>query len=174
MAEAELLAELELVVRLVVQVQEEVQSRGRREWMRKIGVDHNNEAVHTLDSRPPLHRITVHEDFSDNPPPTNSQPPAFCLSLQELDVLVNSSIQVSAILDTSSQIVVIRHDIIQALSITINYQRLIEMEGANSATNWTIGCTEDLPLQVGDVMFKVHTHVIEHTSFGLLLGRPFQ
>ena len=40
-AEVELLAELELVVRLVVQVQEEVQSRGQREWMRKIGVDHN-------------------------------------------------------------------------------------------------------------------------------------
>ena len=42
MAEAELLAELELAVWLVVQVQEEVQLQGRREWMRKIGVDHNN------------------------------------------------------------------------------------------------------------------------------------
>ena len=48
------------------------------------------------------------------------------------------------------------------------------MEGANSATNWTVGCTKDLPLQVGDVMVKVHTHVIEQASFGLLLGCPFQ
>ena len=38
MAEAGLLAGLELVVRLVLVL---VRSQGRREWMRKIGVDHN-------------------------------------------------------------------------------------------------------------------------------------
>ena len=45
MAEAELLAELELAVWLVlvlVHVLQEVRSQGRREWMRKIGVDHNS------------------------------------------------------------------------------------------------------------------------------------
>ena len=44
MAEAGLLAGLELVVRLVlvlVHVLREVRSQGRQEWMRKIGVDHN-------------------------------------------------------------------------------------------------------------------------------------
>ena len=45
MAEAELLAELELAVQLgvvLIQVlQEGVWSRGRQGWMRKIGVDHN-------------------------------------------------------------------------------------------------------------------------------------
>ena len=132
------------------------------------------EVIHASDSRPLPCHITVHDDFSDDPPPVSIQPPAFCLPLQELDVLVNGSIKVPAILDTGSQIVVIRHDIIQALGVPINYQRLIEMEGANSATNWTVGCAEDLPLQVGDITVKVHAHVIEHTSFGLLLGRPFQ
>ena len=46
MAEAGLLAGLELVVWLVlvpVHVLQEVRSQGRREWMRKIGVDHNIE-----------------------------------------------------------------------------------------------------------------------------------
>ena len=44
MAEAGLLAGLELVVRLVlvlVHVLQGVRSQGRQEWMRKIGVDHN-------------------------------------------------------------------------------------------------------------------------------------
>ena len=44
MAEAELLAELELVVQLVVvlvHVLQKVRLQGRQEWMRKIGVDHN-------------------------------------------------------------------------------------------------------------------------------------
>ena len=47
-AEAGLLAGLELVVRLVlvlVHVLQEVRSQGRREWMRKIGVDHNNASL---------------------------------------------------------------------------------------------------------------------------------
>ena len=46
MAEAGLLAGLELVVRLVlvlVHVLQEVRLQGRQEWMRKIGVDRNNE-----------------------------------------------------------------------------------------------------------------------------------
>ena len=59
MAEAGLLAGLELVVRLVlvlVHVLQEVQSQGRREWMRKIGVDHNsgpqNDPEETVIDRP--------------------------------------------------------------------------------------------------------------------------
>ena len=47
MAEAGLLAGLELAVQLVlvlVHVLQEVRSQGRREWMRKIGVDHNTVA----------------------------------------------------------------------------------------------------------------------------------
>ena len=42
MAEAGLLAGLELVVRLVLVLVQEVRLQGRWEWMRKIGVDHNN------------------------------------------------------------------------------------------------------------------------------------
>lgn len=48
------------------------------------------------------------------------------------------------------------------------------MEGANSTTNWTVGYTKDLPLQVGDIMIKVHAPVIEQAIFGLLLGHLFQ
>jgi hypothetical protein len=132
------------------------------------------EVVHTSDSQLPSRRVTVHDNLSDDLPPTSIQLPAFCLPLQELNILINRSIKVPAILDTSSQIVVIWHDIIQALRVPINYQQLIEMEGVNSTTNWMVGCAENLPLQVSDVVVKVHTHVVEHTSFGLLLGHPFQ
>jgi len=117
---------------------------------------------------------TVQDDFSDDLLLANDCLPAFCLPLQELDVLVSNSLNVPAIYDTGSQIIVIRKDIIQLLGIHINTQQLIEMEGANSATNWTVGCAENLLLQVGDVPFKIHAHVIENTSFGILFGCPFQ
>lgn len=123
---------------------------------------------------PPVRCTTVHEELCDHQLPTIAQPSAFCLPLQEINILVNGSLKVPAILDTGSQITVIHCNIAQSLGVHINYQRLIEMEGANSATNWTVGCAENLILQVGNVSFTVHTHVIEHVSFDLLLGRPFQ
>jgi len=111
----------------------------------------------------------------DDPDYPSNQPPAtLCLPLQELDVLVSSSVKIPAIFDTGLQIIVIRQDIIQLLRVYINMQQLIKMEGANGATNWTVGCAENLTLQVGDVSFKIHAHVVKDASFGLLLRRPFQ
>jgi len=130
--------------------------------------------VPIADSCSCLRCTTVHDDFSNDPPLSDDRSPEFCLPLLELNALVNSSFKSPAILDTGSQIIIIRCDIVQSLGFPINSQRLIEMEGANSATNWTVGCTKNLPLQVGDVMIKAHTHVVKHMSFGLLLGCPFQ
>ena len=70
MAEAGLLAGLELVVWLVlvlVHVLQEVWSQGRQEWMRKIGVDHNNHSscqprvMHVvLDTLPIISHLWTH------------------------------------------------------------------------------------------------------------------
>ena len=111
--------------------------------------------------------VTVRDDDSPNYP--SNQLPALCLPLQELDILVGGSIKIPAIFNTSLQIIIIRQDIIQSLRVYINTQQLIKMEGANGATNWTVGCAENLTLQVGDVLFKIHVHVIKNASFGLLL-----
>ena len=119
------------------------------------------------------HCDAVHDNFSDDLLLANDCPPAYCLPLQELDVLVSNSINVPAIYNTSSQIIVIRKDIVQLLGIHINTQQLIEMEGANSTTNWTVGCTKNLSLQVGDVLFKIHAHVVKNASFSILFSRPF-
>ena len=78
------------------------------------------------------------------------------------------------LLDLGSQIVVIRQDLAQEINARISPRLQIEMEGANGYTNWTLGCAEFLQMQVGDVSFKLHVHVVEHAPFHLLLGRPFQ
>ena len=130
--------------------------------------------VHAMDSQPPLRHTLAHDDPSIPSLPLGVCEPDFCLPLLELDVLLDSSTKVPTILDTGLQIVVIQHDIAQSLGACINYQRLIEMEGANGTTNWTVGCAKNLTMQVGGMPFKIHAYVIENASFGLLLGRPFQ
>jgi len=44
----------------------------------------------------------------------------------------------------------------------------------NSTTNWTLGCAENLSMQVGNVPFHLHAHVVECAPFRLLLEMPFQ
>jgi len=82
---------------------------------KKLKVQHveTNEykVVATGDSQAPAsHQTTMY----DNTPNglelhslINNQPPAFCLLLQEIDILVNGSIKIPAILDTGLQINVI-------------------------------------------------------------------
>jgi len=74
-------------------------------------------AVSTADhsSQQPMlltHCKAVHDDFSNDRPLANDYQPAFCLPLQELNVLVSGSINIPTIYDTSSQIIIIRKDII--------------------------------------------------------------
>ena len=122
-----------------------------------------------LPSLPPQ-RTMVHNDSSTYLLPFDACSSAFYLPLQEIDILLNNSLRIPTILNTGLQITVIWHNIMQLLGVPINYQCLIEMEGANSATNWTVGYAEDLIMQVSDVSLKVHTHIVEQASFGLLLG----
>jgi len=121
-------------------------------------------------------RTTVHDDTSNGMEShllANDQPPTFCLPLQGIDVLVNGSTKIPAILNTGSQINIIRYNLVQSLRAHINSQRLIEMEGANGATNWMVGCAKNLMLQVGNMLIKIHTHIVKHASFEILLGWPF-
>jgi hypothetical protein len=37
----------------------------------------------------------------------------------------------------------------------------------------TLGCTEDLEMQIGDVSLTIHAHVVHTAPFCLLLGCPF-
>ena len=88
----------------------------RKNMAEKLKVHHvetNKYAVVcTSDFQSPPCHTTVQEGLPNNQQATSTQPPAFCLPLQELNVLVNGSIKVPTILDTGSQIIVIRHNLI--------------------------------------------------------------
>ena len=47
------------------------------------------------------------------------------------------------------------------------------MEGTNGIHTWTLGCAEDLQIQLGDLSFVIHAHVLEGALFHLLFGQPF-
>jgi hypothetical protein len=81
---------------------------------------------------------------------------------------------VAGVLDPELQIVVIWRDLPKEVNAHINPNHLVEMEGANGATNWTLGCAEYLTMQVGNMPFKIHVHVVKDAPFQLLLGWLFR
>jgi hypothetical protein len=110
--------------------------------------------------------------FSPLPCITNLKP-VHSLPLLEIEVLVGGCSTKYGILDPGLQIIIIHQDLAEEVGAFINTRHHIEMEGANGTTNWMVGCTEYLTMQVGGVLCKVHTHIVEDTPFKLLLGRPF-
>jgi len=80
----------------------------------------------------------------------------------------------AAVINSGSQIVAIRKDLADSLAMKPNPSATLEMEVANSATSWMLGCVEYLTLQIGNIPFKVHAHIIEDAPFQVLLGCPFQ
>ena len=97
----------------------------------------------------------------------------YSLPLREIDVLVNGIVPEAGILDQGSQIIVMRQDLAQEAGVRFNTSHQLDMEGANGLASKTIGCAENLTMQIGDVVFEVHAHIVERAPFRLLLGRPF-
>ena len=118
--------------------------------------------------------LTNSDTTNQSTRPTNRREPAYSLPLREIDVQIGDKVLEAGVIDPGSQIIVIREDLAREVGATINTDRLLQMEGANGATNWTLGCAEYLPMRVGNVSFEVHAHIIERAPFRLLLGRPFQ
>jgi len=83
------------------------------------------------------------EPFLDESPPfpdatlTDQPEPVYSLPLQEVDVALGNGISKPGLLDPGSQIVIIWQDLAQEIKAQINPSLQIQMEGANSATNWT-------------------------------------
>ena len=67
------------------------------------------------------------------------------------------------VINLGSQIVVIQKDLAREVKATINTSYVLQMEGTNGATNWMLGYAKFLPICTGNVAFKVHAYIIEHT-----------
>jgi hypothetical protein len=101
------------------------------------------------------------------------RPAEYSLPLREIDVLVNGIVPEAGILDQGSQIIVIRWDLAREAEVQFNPNFQLEMEGANGLSSKTMGCAKNLTMEIGDVSFEVHAHIVERAPFRLLLGRPF-
>jgi hypothetical protein len=104
-------------------------------------------------------------DTTFDTPPASSCEPAYSLPLCEIDIQIGGKIIEAGVIDPGSQIIIMWADLVQEVGANINADWLLQMEGANGATNWTLGCVKYLPMYTGNISFLVHAHVMEHAPF---------
>ncbi|KAJ8594380.1 hypothetical protein M405DRAFT_729842 [Rhizopogon salebrosus TDB-379] len=79
----------------------------------------------------------------------------------------------TCVLDQGAEIIVMRKDIWQNLSVPLRSDHLMTMESANTNKDATLGVIENLGFDFGAGEIRLQVQVIERANFDVLLGRPF-
>src|SRR6266849_1042552 len=94
-------------------------------------------------------------------------------ALRVVHPILNGSIKVEGILDQGSEIIAINKNIWQQLEVSLDPQKILSMQSANSQSNATHGVVSDVILTLGGIDLPLPLHVVEGAPFDLLIGRPF-
>ncbi|KAF9439955.1 hypothetical protein P691DRAFT_784123 [Macrolepiota fuliginosa MF-IS2] len=93
--------------------------------------------------------------------------------LRTIPLKLGGSIMVEAILDEGLQIMAIRCDVWEKLSLPLLSNQTMVMESANASKEVTLGLLRDLPACIGCSMFYLQVQVVKNVSYEMLLGQPF-
>lgn len=107
------------------------------------------------------------------PPPRGLKVGRHVETIRTIDVRLNNSVNVDAIVDEGSQIVGLNSKVWAKLGIPARADHLMEMEAANASKSFTQGLLSHLKVTVGGCDFYLQVQVVENASYNMLLGRPF-
>ncbi|KAH6901227.1 hypothetical protein BKA70DRAFT_1114129 [Coprinopsis sp. MPI-PUGE-AT-0042] len=93
--------------------------------------------------------------------------------LRTVECVVTDKLRMKGLLDEGSQMIGMRKEIWQMLSIPVRSDHTIEIESANQSKNTSVGLLPNLKLSFGHLDFYVQVQVVENASYDLLLGLPF-
>jgi hypothetical protein len=97
----------------------------------------------------------------------------YSLPLHTLQVSLNDVITTTAIIDSGCQIIIMRLDIWEKLSLPPLPDHIMVLESANGKSNATKGMLPRVMFRVGDIQLPCPVQVIEEAPFEVLLGQPF-
>ena len=80
---------------------------------------------------------------------------------------------VTALIDTGAEVSVMSSDLAEKLRLPISRTFSVNMAGATGKTKRFLGLCEDVPIDIGKIVYKVLVWVIHWLEHGLVLGRPY-
>ena len=94
--------------------------------------------------------------------------------LRAIAAWVNDQAMVECILDPGSQIVAISATKCYELGIPYDHTATIPMQSANGAVDRTLGLARNVLFELrGGIVLQLQMHVVDTSSYDILLGRPF-
>jgi predicted aspartyl protease len=97
----------------------------------------------------------------------------YAVSTLFASVSVNGS-EVRSMVDTGAEINVMSESLVQALGLTMRPRPRVSSVMQNGEIVHCIGCCEDVPVQVGDIVTHVPMLVVPTGDRDFILGRPWQ
>jgi hypothetical protein len=81
--------------------------------------------------------------------------------------------EVTALIDTGAEVSVMSSDLAEKLRLPISRTFSVTMAGATGMTKRFLGLCEDVPIDIGKIVYKVPVWVIHWLEHSLVLGRPY-
>jgi transposase InsO family protein len=97
----------------------------------------------------------------------------YSLPVREINVTLPNEVEIRGVVDSGSEIVVIRQAILDKIGHPKNPNIRSDMTTANNTASTLKGVAELLPIKVGSITTWVHAHVAQDCPYDLLLGQPW-
>ena len=94
--------------------------------------------------------------------------------IRSVSAWVNNGGLVECILDGGSEVIGIDAKVAAELDIAYNSAVTRAMRMANGTFSHTLGIAENVPVELGGIVFYVQMHVVRDAPYQILFGRPFE
>ena len=94
-------------------------------------------------------------------------------ALHSIDLLINNQEYIEAILDPSSQIIVMSEAVCHHLSLQYNLHICLHMQSVNGEVDESLGLACNVSVQIGNIIIYIQIHVIHSPAYNILLSHPF-
>jgi hypothetical protein len=78
-----------------------------------------------------------------------------------------------ALVDMGAQSNIITWACTDVMNAKINPDHIVSMRGVSMAVNDSLGCVEDLNIDISPITCCIHAHIFERAPYDILLGQPF-
>jgi hypothetical protein len=121
------------------------------------------------------HKVQVaHFELANHGPSSQPVSSSTSLRLREMEVSFGGRLRERAVLDSGSQIIVVREDLWKECEgVSMQPDGSINMESADSSVTSTLGILRNFPMTVGTITFYLQVQVVRQAPFRFLLGMPF-
>jgi len=97
----------------------------------------------------------------------------FSCALREVDVKLNGKVLCTGVLDTGSQLMLVREDVWKLMGASLDTSRRTKMHNADNQASYALGVADSVQVDIGGSIVYLHFSVVRDAPFQVLIGLPW-